>query len=131
VATRVFPKSNASLRPGDFCFVPRKDGRAAIFVFLFPQGTSRRYFFGALANCILEEPQAHLIPAHVDLGGHALVHIKCFEENDTPIAGNIIHCIDTGALDALNAKAHKYDVGTSSLVWGYRTIVTKANALTA
>jgi hypothetical protein len=58
-----FSKSNARLRSGDFCFVGRADGRAAILVYLYPQGRSRSYFFGALAVDVLNIPNPDLIPS--------------------------------------------------------------------
>src|SRR5215469_4803043 len=103
-----YPKSNSGARSGDFCFVPRTDGRAALFVYLYPQGKSRSYFFGALAAEVLAEPSVALIPLHIRLAGQALLHIKCFKENDTPIAGNIADRIDAARLSAMRAQAHSY-----------------------
>ena len=127
----VYPKSNAGLRSGDFCFVPRADGRCALFVYLYPRAKSRSYFFGALAKKVIASSSLELIPAQIALDEQALLHIKCFKENDTPIAGNIFDRIDTALFNALRSEAHSHGVGSITRVWGYRTIVKHANALAA
>ena len=124
-----FPKFNADVSTGDFCFVPRTDGRIALFIYLYPQGRSRSYFFGALAADLLDTPVPELIPCRVRLAEHALLHINCFRENATPIAGNILDRIDATVLRATQAEAHSFGVGTVHLVWGYRTIINRANAI--
>jgi len=129
MALQRYPKSNMGVRSGDFCFVPRTDGRAALLVYLYPQGKSRSYFFGALAADIVEAPALELISRQVVLTEQALLHIKCFKENDTPVAGNIIDRIDPAILIAMNSAAHSGRVGAIIRVWGHRTIVTKANAI--
>ena len=126
-----FPKSTAGLRCGDFCFVPRTDGRVALFVYLYRQGNSRSYFFGALAKEVLAAPRINLVPSRVELIEQALLHIKCFKENHTPLAGNILDRIDGPALSAMHAEAHSTRVGSTTLVWGYRTIVRRADAIAA
>jgi hypothetical protein len=107
------------------------DGRAALFVYLYPQGKSHSYFFGALAAGVLAAPSLDLIPPQVGLTEQALLHIKCFKENDTPVAGNIIDRIDSAILRLMHSVAHSHDVGSISHVWGHRTLVTKANAIVA
>ena len=124
-----FPKSNAGVSTGDFCFVPRTDGRIALFIYLYPQGRSRSYFFGVLAADLLDTPDPALIPCRVRLAEQALLHIKCFQENATSIAGNIIDRIDATVLRAMQAEAHSFGVGTVHLVWSYRTIINRANAI--
>lgn len=124
-----FPKSNAGVSSGDYCFVRRTDGRVAIFVYLYPQGRSRSYFFGALGVDVLEAPNPELIPSRVRLTEQALLHIKCFQENETPIAGNILERIDAKSLSTTRAEAHTYGVGSVHHVWGYRTIISRANEL--
>jgi hypothetical protein len=109
--------------------VTRTDGRVALLVYLYPQGNSRSYFFGALAAETVQAPALALIPPQVELMEQALLHIKCFKENDTPIAGNIIDRLDAAILITPNSAAHSHGVGSISHVWGYRTIVTNANAI--
>lgn len=131
VDSKEFPKSNAGVSSGDFCFVPRTDGRIALFIYLYPQGRSRSYFFGALAADVLDTPDPELIPCRVQLAEQALLHIKCFQENAMPIAGNILDRIDARVLRAIHAEAHSSGVGAVHLVWGYRTIINRANAISA
>jgi hypothetical protein len=126
-----FPKSTVGLRSGDFCFVPRIDGRVALLVYLYRRGNSRSYFLGALAQQLLSAPHINKVPSRLELLEQALLHIKCFKENDTPIAGNILDRIDSAALSAMHAAAHATGVGSAHLVWGYRTIVRKANDIAA
>jgi len=109
--------------------VPRTDGRVALFVYLCPQGMSRSYFFGALAAETVQAPDLELIPPQVILTERALLHIKCFKENGTPIAGNIVDRLDAAILITLTSAAPSQGVGSISHVWGYRTIVTNANAI--
>ena len=124
-----FPKSNVGVSSGDYCFVRRTDGRVAIFVYLYPQGRSRSYFFGALAIDVLEAPIPELIPSRLRLTHQALLHIKCFQENATPITGNILDRIDTKKVGAMRVEAHTFKVGSVHHVWGYRTLVDRANDL--
>jgi len=131
VICSTFPKSNAGIRSGDFCFVHRADGRVALFVYLFARPKTRSSFFGALATTVLPHARIEGIPAKLTLGDHALLHIKCFRENNTPVAGNVLDRIDAAVLDAKKAEAFSHVVGSSTLVWGYRTIVARANAVPA
>lgn len=124
-----FPKSNAGASTGDFCFVPITDARFALFVYLFPQLKSRSYFFGALTSQILGAPRVELVSPKVVLGEWALLHIKCFQKNDTPLAGNIFDRLDPAAVDAMRTKAHSYRVGTVHRVWGHSTIIQRANTI--
>lgn len=123
--------STAGLRCGDCCFVARADGRVALFVYLYRRGNARSYFFGALAKEVLAAPRLNLVPSRVELPEQALLHIKCFKENHTPIAGNILDHIDGPALNAMHVEAHSTGVGSTRHVWGYRTIVRRANAIAA
>ena len=111
--------------------MPRTDGRVALFVYLYRRGNSRSYFFGALAKVVLAAPRLNLVPSRVELTEQALIHIKCFEANHTPVAGNILDRIDGPALDSMHAAAHSTGVGSTRDVWGYRTIVQRANGVAA
>lgn len=126
-----YAKSTLGLRSGDFCFVPRTDGRAALFVYLYPQGKSRSYFFGALAKELLAAPNLGLMPAHIVLTEQALLHIECFAQNQTPVAGNILDRIDTSQLASMEAEAGSHGVGAITRVWGYRIVLMRANAIAA
>jgi hypothetical protein len=129
VTIRGFPKSNAGASAGDFCYVRRTDGRVAIFVYLYPQGRSRAYFFGALAADVLSDSDPKLVPPRIRLTEQVLLHIKCFQENETPIAGNILDRIDPKTLSSMRTEADSNDVGSIHRVWGHRTIVNRANAI--
>ena len=126
-----FPKSTAKLRPGDVCFVPRSDGRFVPFAYVCPQGNARSYFFGGLVNIIVDVPQISVLPGRVSVKEYALVHIHCFEKNETPVVGNIADRISSEVLDKIRKESHCQDVGSTTNVWGYRTIVNRANAIGA
>jgi hypothetical protein len=119
------------LTPGDFCFVPRDDKRFAVFAFLCPQGTSRSYFFGTLANVTFDAPDVDLIPARISVGDHALIHIKCFRENATPIIGNLKDRLEPKLFAEVNRAVNDMSVGSTHKVWGNRTIVKRANMVDA
>jgi len=125
------PKSTAKLRPGDCCFVPRSDGRFVPFAFLCPQGNARSYFFGGLVNVVVDEPQINVLPGRVSVKEYALVHIHCFEKNRTPVAGNIADHITSEVLAKIRIESHSQEVGSTTNVWGYLTIIKRANEIGA
>ena len=127
----MFPKSNVKVKPGDFCFVRREDGRVALFIYLCARLRSRSYFYGALADAVLEAPEVDLIPDQVSVGEHALLHIKCFRENGTPIVGNMLKHLESRLLADVERQVSDMNVGATHRVWGYRTIVKRANELVA
>ena len=58
-------------------------------VYIAKQENSRSYFYGGIANIVLESDEPDSIPNDIDISEYALLHIKCFKENETPIIGNI------------------------------------------
>jgi hypothetical protein len=85
------------------------------------------YFFGALANVVLSSVSLDCVPARLTLGDHAIVHIKCYRENDTPILGNIRERLDELALARIARDLKGSGVGHVTRVWGWRTIIKYAN----
>jgi hypothetical protein len=126
-----FPRSTARMQSGDYCWIPREDGLFAAFIYLFPRRNSRSYFFGALATSLVPTPEEKRFPGRVDIGPHALLHIKCFKENGTPITGNLTSRLYGPFLEALEIASHRHEVGDVSRVWGWQTIFTEANAIVA
>lgn len=124
-----FPKRNARLTTGDYCYIPRNDGRFALFLYLFPVSKSRSYFYGALATFILDRRTEDDIPTRVDFGDHAMIHIQCYRENRTPVAGNIVGRTAPSALEHVKRSIENLDPGAKHRVWGYRTVLRRSNEI--
>jgi hypothetical protein len=125
----MFPASTAKLRPGDVCFIPRSDGGFVPFVFVAAPAKSRSAFYGALVNIVVEEPRPELVPQKLAILKPALVHVGCYKENNTPILGNIADCIGVQALQRAASAASSTEIGSTSKVWGHKTITKYANAV--
>lgn len=113
------------MKEGDYCLVKRDDGKFVPFVYLFKRGNDRSYLFGGIVNYICKEENSPL-PKKINIFDYALVHIKCYRENNTPIIGNIIDKID-----AIKLSEMKELVKTKNNVWGYKTIIKYANKVEA
>ncbi len=125
----MFPASASKLKPGDFCFVPRADGRFVPFAFLCPVKGKRGSFYGGILDVSVPRASAEELPAAVRIKEFALVHIGCFKENDTPIVGNIASCIGAQAFAEVNRTVNDLSIGATSKVWGHRTILKYAAAV--
>ena len=127
----MIPKSTAKLQEGDFCLIQREDGKFVPFVYVAKQGSSRSYFYGGIANIILESQDIDNLPNNIDISEYALLHIKCFKENETPIIGNLKNKLKNGTLNKIIANVTDTSVGSKSSVWGYKTISKYANNVDA
>jgi len=125
----MIPKSTAKLREGDFCFIPRSDGKYIPFVYLFPYG-GRSSFYGGIIDAVVCAPDGSELPKHLDIRYHAVLHISCFKENKTPIVGNIGDRIDNKAVKKMKADVSNMKVGSTILSWGYKTIFKYADMIT-
>ncbi len=125
----MIPKSNAHLKPGDFCFIKRDDNRFALFIWLCPQGNSRSYFYGALATTTVAEPSINQLPNQLEIGDHVLMHIKAFRENETPIMGNLADRLGSELFEQVESSVSNMSVGAVHKVWGHRTIIKYANSI--
>lgn len=125
----MFPKSTASLKQGDYCLVPRDDGLFVPFVYVGRRGSDRSYFFGALADAVVRSSED--MPERIVLLEHALLHIKCYVENNTPILGNLSSRLDGGAMVEIISDIHRSGVGHTTRVWGHRTVIKLANGVKA
>lgn len=117
------------MKDGDFCFIPRSDGRYVPFVYLFQRGKTRFNFYGGIVNAVVNAPDIDELPTHLEIRRYAVLHIKCFKENNTPIVGNIIDRIGSKALEKIRADMSDLRVGSCISVWGYRTIFKYANEI--
>ncbi len=127
----MIPRSNAGLDVGDTCFIRRDDGRHVPFVYVGKRDSERLYFFGAFGALTVATPQLSELPPNVTLGDPALVHVKCYSENDTPIVGNILDRLDPAHLERMAAGIQNSGVGHVTRVWGWRTLRKKANDIAA
>ncbi len=127
----MIPNSTSRLRVGDACFVPRSDGRHVPFVYVGKRPKHRSYLFGALADVAVNAPELAKLPAQVALREHALVHVKCYKENNTPIVGNIWDRLDQDQLKQIATDIDSSGVGHTTRVWGWKTIIEKANNIAA
>lgn len=122
----MIPASNAHLRIGDACFMPLPDGRYVPFIYVGKRGKDRAYFFGALADAVVNAPEIDQLPPRIMLGQHALVHIKCYRENRTPIVGNVLDRLDGKQIEHIASDIVDSGVGHVTRVWGWRTIAREA-----
>ncbi len=127
----MFPKSNVGINIGDVCFVPREDGLHVPFICVGKRRKERAFIFGAFGNVTVATPELEQLPACVAFGEHALVHIKCYRENNTPIVGNILNRLDEGRLGEIGADIHNSGVGHVTRVWGWRSLLRTANGIAA
>jgi|GEM_PF-2032822 len=124
----MIPKSTVKLKEGDFCFIPRSDGKYVPFVYLFPY-SGRAGFYGGIINSVVSIPDVSELPAHLEIRYHAVLHISCFKENNTPIVGNIVGRLDSKVLRKIRADISNMKVGSTISSWGYKTIFKYANEI--
>ncbi|WP_143225952.1 hypothetical protein [Acidovorax sp. 56] len=125
----MIPVSTAKLAPGDFCFIPRSDGKFVPFAFLCGAQGKKSYFYGGLLDAVVEHASTDELPPSLAVKHFALLHIGCFKENNTPIVGNVAAHIGSSALQELESKTKEFSVGAISSVWGHRTIVKYAEGV--
>jgi hypothetical protein len=125
------PASTTKLRPGDVCFIPRADGQFVPFAFLCTQQNTHSYFYGGILDAVVNKPLIEELPPKINVKHYALLHIKCFKENNTPIVGNVAAHIGDKTLKAIEHKVRHLSVGSTSSVWGYRTIFKYAENVEA
>jgi hypothetical protein len=126
---QVIPKSTATLKEGDFCFIPRSDGKYVPFVYLFQYSKARTSIYCGVVNTVVNKPDVSELPAHLEIRYHAVLHIKCFKENNTPIVGNIADRIGDKVLKKIKADVSNMKVGSTIKVWGYNTIFKYADEI--
>ena len=90
----------------------------------------RSYFYGALLTPLLPDVASPL-PERLHIDSQAMVHIKCFAENNTPIVGNASKQIGDRELQAALQACTDCSVGAVHSVWGHRTILKKAEEIRA
>ena len=127
----MIPASTVKLLPGDFCFIPRADGRFVPFAFLCTAQNTRSYFYGGILDAVVSNPLIDELPTHLSVKQYALLHIRCFKENNTPIVGNVAARIGDKELKAIERRVLDLSVGSTSSVWGYRTIFKYAENVVA
>ena len=122
----MIPRSTARLSPGDYCVVKRNDGTAVAFAFLGSVPGKRSYFYGALLSPPFDSDSIRNLPSKFEVRSRAMLHIKCFAENETPIVGNIADRIGTAELGAAYRACTDMSIGTIHSVWGHRTLLRRA-----
>lgn len=125
----MLPASTVKLNPGDFCFIPRDDGKFVPFVFLCTYRDKRSSFYGGIIDVSVSRASVEELPPTLAIKEYALVHISCFTENNTPIVGNLADRIGSEVLSAIKRSVHDFSVGATSRVWGHKTIVKYANTV--
>ncbi|GAA0208415.1 hypothetical protein GCM10009123_14860 [Kangiella japonica] len=122
----MIPKSTAKIEDGDFCWIKREDGLFVPFVYICKQGNSRSYFYGGIACSLSEKANLDDLPDNIVIRDFALLHIMCFKENETPIAGNITNKLKAGVLEKIKIDLTSAGIGSKSSVWGHKTILKYA-----
>lgn len=120
------PKSNAHLLPGDWWAVPLRDKRFAAGRVLAPQAfgpTSRNGVTIALLDWVGVGP-----PTEQDIAGRpvlawALSRVESISKTGGEVLGN-----RPLAADGIEAPVLTHAVGEKSSVWGWKTIVNRAEA---
>ena len=125
-----FPKSTAKMNAGDYCVIERSDGNQVLFAYLGNVRGKRSYFYGALLSPAFSS-EVSAVPEKMNIDASALVHIKCFAENNTPIVGNSSEAIGEEAIRKAMAAATDMSVGAVHSVWGSRTILRRAEEVAA
>ena len=86
-------------------------------------------FYGGIVNAVVKAPNIYELPAHLEIRRYAVLHIKCFKENNTPVVGNIVDRIGSKALEKIRTDVTHMSVGSCISVWGYKTIFKYANEI--
>jgi len=122
------PKTTIGMKPGDFCLIEREDGMSVAFAFLGPVANSRTAFYGGLLTPAFRSEGA-ILPTRLNIALAAMVHVKCYAENKTPIVGNLAHVISSGAIkDALSACTDT-SVGAVHRVLGNLALLKRAQTV--
>ena len=125
----MIPKSTVKLVPGDYCLIPLSDGTSAAFAFLRSVPGKRSYFFGALLAPAFKPKGGDDLPSTLEIVSQAMVHIKSFSDNNTPIVGNAESQIGRSHLAEAQKACTDFSVGTTHNVWGSGTIIRRAERL--
>jgi hypothetical protein len=120
------PKTSVKLRLGDFAMLQRDDGRFVPLVFLSPVPGKRAVFYGALLSCVCEAASIPKDTGSLALSEVAMIDIDVFSKFDAPVLGNLVE-----HLSLPEVESRLNEMKSRSLVWGYRTPLKYANAITA
>jgi hypothetical protein len=122
----MIPKSTVKLVPGDYCLIPLSDGKSVVFAFLRSVPGMRSYFYGALLAPAFNPTVETKLPADLQIVSQAMVHIKCFSDNNTPVVGNAAEEMGESQLIAAQRACTDLTVGTSHRVWSSGTVLRRA-----
>jgi hypothetical protein len=125
----VFPKSSSTLKLGDYCAIPRSDGKVVLFAYLCAVPNKRSYIYAGLFRPALEASVLPIIPDGMTLDDFALVHVQCFRENNTPVIGNAASSIGSALFELVKRSSIDFGVGAKHKVWGSHTIVRRAQSI--
>ncbi len=126
----LIPKTATRLMVGDYCLVPRADGRFAPLIVVGKSPNTRSAFFGALARVVLQS-SCEPLPDVLRLGQHALLQVSCFREHNMPLVGNVLDRIDELTLRRIASDIKGSGVGHTVRVWGNRAVLYHANQVAA
>lgn len=124
------PKTTMGLRPGDHCLLECENGMSMAFAFLGPVANSRTAFYGGLLAPAFRSEEA-ILPARLDIAPAAMVHVKCYAENKTPIVGNLVHAVGSNAVDLALSAGTDTSVGAVHRVLGYLALLERARMIAA
>jgi len=119
---QAFPRTSAGLKLGDYCLLQRSDGLLVPFVFVCGRPRSRVSVVGGIADVVLTAPDADAWPPRVFLRFVAAVHVHCYEQNGTPIVGNVAGRLDPAQVAEIERTYSSSGIGVTHAVWGYRTL---------
>lgn len=125
-ATPFLPKTNTHLLPGDFWALPLSDGRFGAGRVLARQGFEDKDRTGcmiALLDWVGTKPPTGEDLAGAQVVAWALAHVDAIAKTGGEVLGN-----RPLTLDGIQAPELVHAVGEKSSVWGWRTILNRAEA---
>ena len=122
------PKTTLGLRPGDYCLIKREDGLSVAFAFLGSVANSRTAFYGGLLAPAFRSEE-EILPSRLDITLAAMIHVKCYAANKTPIVGNLAQVLGSNAIDAALAACTDMRVGAVHGVLGHLALLKRAQTV--
>jgi hypothetical protein len=126
-----YPTSATRLKIGDCTFVPREDGRLAIFVVLYLEPRKRSYFYGGYLRATAARPEIALLSYPLFVECFAMVGTDFYANNHLVVAGNIASAIAPEELERVAHVIECTPVGRLSFVWGWAAAMKQANKVVA
>lgn len=100
------------------------------FAFLGRVANSRTAFYGGLLAPAFRSEEV-TPPSRLDIALAAMVHVKCYAENKTPIVGNLAEAIGSDAINVALSACADMSVGAVHRVLGHLALLKRAQTVAA